>query len=133
MKEEKDDTEEGFDKYDAHDFLQIKSFLANSWVELPDRTSASRILRPRFVMRSVDETDRKAGSDETPSSLDQGTKYQKEIGEKDGEEDERLGGKAGTHDEHTDQKRSESDAGKFVNASAAYASKSFPFSIITMN
>lgn len=51
-------------RYTPQDFLQIKSFLRNSWVEVPDRTSKSRMMRPRFVMTdSVKDVDN--GENET--------------------------------------------------------------------
>lgn len=135
MKEEKDTTDEGRDKYNAHDFLQIKSFLANSWVEVPDRTSASRILRPRFVMRSAvkptyhkkDDSEREAVPENIPEKSEQGTEGRKETEEKDGEKDMRLGVEWGRHDEHAEQMhKSPRDARNFIIATAAYVSKPLP-------
>lgn len=44
--------------YNASQFRQVKAFLNASWVEVPDKTSESRIMRPRFVTRDhVQEVD----------------------------------------------------------------------------
>lgn len=143
MRDDKDTMADGRDNYNAHDFLQVKSFLANSWVEVPDRTSASRVLRSRFVMRGAvsgtdhhtSESERKAVPNNIPESSKQGTKEQEETEEKDdGEEDKRLDGKGGRHNENAEQmKKRQRDAGESIIASAAYASNPFPSSITAMN
>lgn len=44
--------------YNASQFRQVKAFLKASWVEVPDTTSESRIMRPRFATRArVQEID----------------------------------------------------------------------------
>ncbi|KAF7527677.1 hypothetical protein G7054_g10415 [Neopestalotiopsis clavispora] len=37
----------------ASDFNQAKSFFKNSWIQVPDKSSPSRIMRPRFVWRDT--------------------------------------------------------------------------------
>ncbi|KAF5009198.1 hypothetical protein FDECE_4563 [Fusarium decemcellulare] len=41
----------GHSDYEDDEFEELASFLRASWVEIPDRTSASRYMRPRFVER----------------------------------------------------------------------------------
>lgn len=41
-----------FENYkNAQDFYQVSSFLRDTWFEIPDRTSTSRSMRPRFMKR----------------------------------------------------------------------------------
>lgn len=37
--------------YSASQFRQVKAFLKASWVQVPDKTSESRIMRPRFAIK----------------------------------------------------------------------------------
>lgn len=37
--------------YDASQFHQVRTFFKSSWVEVPDRESDSRMMRPRFAVR----------------------------------------------------------------------------------
>ncbi|KAG6368369.1 hypothetical protein INS49_002574 [Diaporthe citri] len=44
--------------YNAGQFRQVKAFLKASWVQVPDKTSESRIMRPRFAIKDhVPEAD----------------------------------------------------------------------------
>lgn len=38
--------------HNADDFHRVSSFLRDTWFEIPDRTSASRIMRPQFIRRN---------------------------------------------------------------------------------
>ncbi|KAF5492027.1 Ankyrin-3 [Colletotrichum siamense] len=53
------------EKQDASRFNQAKSFFKDSWIEVPDSFSASRIMRPRFVSRDTISRDRKSDESET--------------------------------------------------------------------
>lgn len=44
---------------DAGIFNQAKSFFKDSWIEIPDKSSASRMMRPRFVSRDAVSRDTK--------------------------------------------------------------------------
>lgn len=38
-------------EYDPTEYRSVRGFLKDSWVEVPDRESFSRMMRPRFVER----------------------------------------------------------------------------------
>lgn len=113
--------------YKPQDFLQVKSFLRNSWVEVPDRESESRIMRPRFVMT---HPEKHANSDENETGRKKNETIRKAT-----DDDERAEGGIegdtrneaadlgkGGHDDPRDQMR----VGRFpVPASAIYVSNPF--------
>ena len=47
---------------------EIMSFFRDSWVQIPDQTSSSRLMRPRYVERQR-TTDRKGGTDGNGSEI----------------------------------------------------------------
>lgn len=56
--------------YSSSQFRQVKAFLKASWVEVPDKTSESRIMRPRFATRDhIQEAD-----DETSRTVENETR-----------------------------------------------------------
>lgn len=50
--------------YNASQFRQVKAFLKASWVQVPDKTSESRIMRPRFAIK-----DHVPEADDEPSQI----------------------------------------------------------------
>ncbi|KAF5570167.1 ankyrin [Fusarium phyllophilum] len=43
-----------YERYRTRDYYEVRSFLRDSWVEVPDKESRSRMMRPRSVIRSMD-------------------------------------------------------------------------------
>ncbi|KAK1711763.1 hypothetical protein BDP67DRAFT_566638 [Colletotrichum lupini] len=64
---------------DASQFYQVKSFFRDSWVEVPDKISASRMMRPRFV-ETVQENETPASAVYMPY-LSYATQCREEEGE----------------------------------------------------
>ncbi|KAL5591313.1 hypothetical protein FOVSG1_010202 [Fusarium oxysporum f. sp. vasinfectum] len=51
------------DRYCAPEHYEVRSFLRDSWIEVPDRESRSRMMRPQYVTRLVEEaTDQTEGA-----------------------------------------------------------------------
>ncbi|RBA22490.1 hypothetical protein FPRO05_00837 [Fusarium proliferatum] len=41
------------ENYCTPEYLEVRSFLRDSWIEVPDKTSRSRMMRPQYVSREV--------------------------------------------------------------------------------
>ncbi|RMI95255.1 hypothetical protein CDV36_016417, partial [Fusarium kuroshium] len=54
--------EEGCGKDEAE---RVTSFLRSSWIEVPDRTSTSRFMRPRYVVKKTQNATKKHAEDES--------------------------------------------------------------------
>ncbi|KAF5565383.1 het-6-heterokaryon incompatibility [Fusarium napiforme] len=44
------------DRYPTRDYYKVRSFFRDSWVEVPDKEARSRMMRPRSVIRPMEET-----------------------------------------------------------------------------
>lgn len=96
-------------------FNQAKSFFKDSWIEVPDKVSPSRVMRPRFLSRNTKD-------DETQ------TKDADEIPERDSDDHGEGGQKGGSKDakkahgsdwkESTDLKRTEDQDYRGTSASS---------------
>ncbi|KAK1953533.1 ankyrin [Colletotrichum sublineola] len=118
-------------------FNQVKSFFKGSWIEVPDKTSASRMMRPRFVSRGKNSSGmRKTGTREVGTQAQDSAKESKENPDDGKREDIRVtemkdaekGDSAG-REETVNQEQRESQDGKVPLAETAiympYMSYSF--------
>ncbi len=48
--------------YNPDNFQGVASFLRGSWIEVPDRTSTSRFMRPRYVVRVPESANNKGSN-----------------------------------------------------------------------
>ncbi|KAH6880036.1 hypothetical protein B0T10DRAFT_519632 [Thelonectria olida] len=58
-------------------FHEVNSFFRDSWVEIPDSTSASRTMRPRYVMRDPDTDDTGEGKKRTNKGYEGEDRWQR--------------------------------------------------------
>ncbi|KAF4809162.1 hypothetical protein CGCTS75_v014787 [Colletotrichum tropicale] len=65
-------------------FNQAMSFFKNSWTEIPDKVSASRMMRPRFVSRNIEANRLQEPNTRTMSSMDNEDEYEEEKEYKNG-------------------------------------------------
>lgn len=57
------------ERYRTRDYYKVRSFFRDSWVEVPDKESRSRMMRPRSVIRPTEKsTDLQLKEEETTES-----------------------------------------------------------------
>ncbi|KAF4436096.1 ankyrin [Fusarium acutatum] len=89
------------ERYRTRDYYKVKSFFRDSWVEVPDKESRSRMMRPRSVIRSMEEsTDLQSKEEETTQSTT--------VAETAKEEDGSRGSEAAENDTNLDDSKTES-------------------------
>lgn len=129
------------EKYDVSQFRQVKSFFRDSWVEVPDRISESRIMRPRFVMRDpekdADEEEDKTDKKEASSSMTKkgdSKRNEKGKGGKERTGKEQVDGEEEKPGETKEEMKQEGEkkAQDFIAASAIYVSKHFSSFLFTI-
>ncbi|KAF5602833.1 ankyrin unc44 [Fusarium subglutinans] len=88
------------ERYRTRDYYQVRSFFRDSWVEVPDKESRSRMMRPRSVIRpeekSTDVQSREEEATESPTLI-----------ETDKDEDGSRGSEATESETRLDDSRSE--------------------------
>ncbi|KAF5720983.1 ankyrin [Fusarium mundagurra] len=63
-----------YERYRTREYYEVRSFLRDSWVEVPDKVSRSRMMRPRSVIRPMDNmTDFRLEESKTSESLKDGS------------------------------------------------------------
>ncbi|RSL93024.1 hypothetical protein CDV31_014904 [Fusarium ambrosium] len=106
---------EGCDKSEAE---KVASFLRSSWIEIPDRTSTSRFMRPRYVVKKADNATGHYVEDEddVQDASDQGSRQ------------------TGTHSQHEEQRENHNGSAHTVimDGGEAEKGKSFAVSAIYM-
>lgn len=126
MKEERE--------YSSDQFHAVKRFLKDSWVQVPDKLSASRIMRPRFMARQHANYGKRKDDNDDKGKEDQkveGRETETHQIEDHHTEQEPEGQEAGTRqpedkvprpppnqDQHTEGK----EKARFMDASAIYVS-----------
>jgi DNA mismatch repair ATPase MutL len=121
-----------FEKHTAHIFNQINSFLRDSWFEIPDRTSPSRIMRPQFIkrtqngqLRTSSDRDQHKSNGYQASKHVQGEKKENAAKTDEGESDEKNNGSKKETREGKQTEYSKQD--DFINASALYVRPQFSY------
>ncbi|CZR43998.1 uncharacterized protein FPRO_13806 [Fusarium proliferatum ET1] len=56
------------ERYRTHDYHKVRSFFRDSWVEVPDTESRSRMMRPRSVIRPMETIDLELKEEKTTES-----------------------------------------------------------------
>ena len=110
------------------------SFFRDSWIQIPDQTSSSRLMRPRYVERQR-TTDRKVGADingseigkeEANSAVSTATPSTASLGDAEDEStDDQSSSNSNTNQGSTSKgstKTTEEPGSRFLGASALYVS-----------
>lgn len=56
------------ERYRTHDYHKVRSFFRDSWVEVPDTESRSRMMRPQSVIRPMETIDLELKEEKTTES-----------------------------------------------------------------
>lgn len=128
-------------------YHEVRSFFRDSWVEIPDRTSLSRFMRPRTVMRQqatsrgedvkgegTNKTDKIACREELASSDEEEEKRLHDETEE-AQEDKSLTDGAGEEENNVkaEKSRPKKKAAGFIAASAVYVSCQRPILVSLYN